>query len=116
MSSHEEATPFEPEGEPVTVEVIDPILGSDPWMRFDLWTTRLWESVENAKRLSESGDPSEMSAAVQASFGAAQFAHEIAKMVNPLSMGASEVKFVQAGPSDAAVRAMMEMLADDGDE
>lgn len=115
MSAHEDAPTPPPADEMVEVEA-DPIFGSDPWMRFDLWSSRLWESVETGVNIAiaASGEPGPMPVGAQASFCAAQFAQEIAEMVNPLSSDRGTPAV--AVPSAAQTQAILELLLDDGDE
>lgn len=66
------------------------ILGSDPWMRFDLWSSRAWEAASEATRIAiESGPPNGSEdvtdGRIMALFYSAQLAREISESVNPMS-------------------------------
>ena len=114
MSGHEESVPAS-EDEAVAEE-INLLLGSDPWLRFDVWTSRLWGSVENAMNFAMASDGGPMSPVVQASFCAAQFAQEVAEMVNPLSASANDARRSDTAPLSVPLEVIMDLIADDGDE
>jgi len=66
------------------------LLGGDPWMRFDLWASRSWDSAVKATEIAISNGPSMSSddnvdGRAMALFHAAQLAREFAEMVNPLA-------------------------------
>jgi hypothetical protein len=85
-------------------EIAVNLLGSDPWMRFDLWATRAWEAAERANTLAlEASAPISSEDAVfdprvGALFHAAEVAKEFASMVNPL-MAAIGGEFSDEEPS-----------------
>lgn len=65
------------------------ILGADPWMRFDLWATRAWESAEAAAALAAAnGAPvnpdDDLDHRIVTLFHSAAVAKGFAEMVNPL--------------------------------
>lgn len=64
------------------------LLGTDPWVRFDMWAGRAWEMAERASEFSiANGAPSYetgIDPRVAALFHTAEFAKEVAEMVNPL--------------------------------
>lgn len=99
----------------VIPEEIDPLLGEDPWLRFDLWAGRVWTSVETALSLAiNDGGP--MNSGAQAAFCAAQFAQEVAQMVNPLSPAASDARRSMSAPSGEQMQALLDMIMDERDE
>lgn len=65
------------------------VLGADPWMRFDLWATRAWESAEAAAALAAAnGAPvnpdDDLDHRIVTLFHSAAVAKGFAEMVNPL--------------------------------
>jgi hypothetical protein len=99
-------------------DLVAQLLGSDPWMRFDLWATRAWEATERAMNtagdgagmLSENG----LDHRVLAMFHAAQIAKEFAEMVNPL-FAATQGSRPSSALSDIQAQAIMSMVLDDDD-
>lgn len=113
MASQENTIPSVPEQE---TELVAQLLGSDPWMRFDLWAGRAWESATHAMNLAEDGVGSsdEVDGRVLAAFHAAQIAKDFAEMVNPL-FAATENSRSGALPTDQQARAIMSLVLDDDD-
>lgn len=84
-----DATPNQPNVEAMGVEAVEPLLGSDPWMRFDMWANRAWEAsekaIDTALEIGGSDRPDDsVDDRVVAMFHAAGIAKEFARMVNPL--------------------------------
>lgn len=107
MSGHEDPTP-EPE---------DAVFDGDPWMRFDLWSGRVWSCVASGLNFALE-NPSEggmMRTEVQASFCAAQFAQEMAQMVNPLASSPGGAPRSVSAPSGIPVQAILDLIIDEDD-
>lgn len=72
-------------------EAVMRMLGTDPWMRYDMWASRAWEAAEKANALAMSTAPPISSddvvfdPRVAALFHSAEVAKEFAEMVNPLT-------------------------------
>ena len=62
------------------------VLGSDPWLRFDLWAGRAWEATEAAVKAARELDSSadSLSPLIITLFNSAQVAKDIAELVNPI--------------------------------
>lgn len=116
MAGQEHKTPTEPEK--AETELVAQLLGSDPWMRFDVWANRSWEAAEQAMRLAADGQAiiteDAMDGRVLAAFHAAQIAKEFAEMVNPL-FAAAHSEHVSLISSDSQARAIMSLVLDDDD-
>lgn len=84
----DQPTPPRPVSE---AEIITRMLGSDPWMRYDMWAARAWEVTEKANALALSSPPPMNSddavfdPRIGALFHAAEVAKEFAQMVNPIT-------------------------------
>ncbi len=80
-----DATP-DPQADQVATEPVEPLFGSDPWMRFDMWAGRAWEASQDAivfaKELGDRPDDA-VDDRVVAMFHAAGIASGFAKLVNP---------------------------------
>lgn len=71
---------------------VDPmmqLLGSDPWMRFDLWSARAWDASEKAINVAAESDSSVnmdsgLDTRIITLFQASELAKEFAAVVNPL--------------------------------
>jgi hypothetical protein len=66
------------------------LLGSDPWMRFDLWSSRAWDATEKAVQVAAANGPPMSSddgldPRIVCLFHAAEVAKEFAELVNPLN-------------------------------
>jgi hypothetical protein len=72
-------------------EAVLRILGTDPWMRFDMWAARAWNTAEQANQLALStappisSDDAVFDPRVAALFHASELAKEFAEMLNPLT-------------------------------
>lgn len=116
MADSEHTTPAS-EPEVAETEAVVQVLGMDPWMRFDLWAARAWDSTEGAIGLAlgnGDGFGDSLDGRVMALFHSAQIAKEFAEMVNPLCA------VVNAGggrrmpvPSDRRAQEIMAMLLED---
>ena len=63
------------------------VIGKDPWMRFDMWASRSWESADTALSLALTSDSlmdETINGRIVALFHASQIAKEFAEMTNPL--------------------------------
>jgi hypothetical protein len=116
MASPDNVIPVE--SEKVEAELIAQLLGSDPWMRFDLWANRAWEATELAMSIaadrSSSMSEDSIDSRILASFHAAQIAKDFAEMVNPL-FAAAEGSRSGSLPSAAQAQAILSMVLDDED-
>lgn len=116
MATQEHTTPAAPEK--AETELVAQLLGTDPWMRFDVWSSRAWEATETALRIaSESGGAmgdDGMDSRILASFHAAQIAKEFSEMVNPLYAATCGEHSVSL-PSESQARAIMSLVIDDDD-
>lgn len=70
-------------------EAVIRLLGSDPWMRWDVWANRAWDAAERAAVLAaESGptiNPDEgLDHRIITLFHAAELAKTFAEMINPI--------------------------------
>lgn len=98
-----------------------PSLDEDPWIRFDTWAARSWESIIRATEIAVEVGPSAIGddgpdGRVMAFFHAAEVAKEIAFAVNPNSatprqMPNDKVEIVPLTPE-----MIVELLADDDDD
>lgn len=106
--------PAAPDAETIDTEPVVQVLGSDPWMRFDVWAQRAWEAADSAIQISREGDPmsESMDSRVIASLNAAQLAKDFASMVNPLAAVLSSSRS-ESVPSAGQTQAIMAMLLDD---
>lgn len=97
-------------------ELVAELLGSDPWLRFDLWSGRAWQATESAIDIATNGSmvisDDGLDQRVVALFHAAQIAKDFSEMVNPL-FAATQDSRPAAPTSDAQARAIMGMLLDD---
>lgn len=99
-------------------EVVIRILGADPWIRFDMWSARAWQSSQGAIAVTAANGPNinsdeNMDSRAVAMFHAANVAKEFADMVNPLTaICSSDVSsyFGAVTPSDLS----LDMIVDDG--
>lgn len=65
------------------------VLGTDPWVRFDLWSSRAWDAAERAADLAMVNGPpvnadDDLDHRIVALFHSAAVAKEFAEMTNPL--------------------------------
>lgn len=94
------------------------VLGSDPWMRFDIWSGRAWEATDRATSLAienvNTYGNDAVDGRVMALFHAAQIAKEFSDMVNPLAAVAFSGSSGTV-PSAGQAQAIMAMLLDDDD-
>lgn len=81
-----------PKNSPVSeAAVLLRMLGTDPWMRYDLFAARAWDAAEKATQLALSTGPPISSddvvfdPRVAALFHAAEVAKELSEAVNPLT-------------------------------
>lgn len=90
-SSTPSDSPSSKRGPVSEAEVLMRMLGTDPWMRYDLWAARAWEAAEKASALALSSGPPMSSddvvfdPRVAALFHSAEIAKEFSEMVNPLT-------------------------------
>lgn len=105
-------TPHTPEADPVM-----PSLDVDVWMRFDLWSTRAWESaqraVDTAMASGDSAFEPAMDSRVIALLNAAQTAKEFAAMTNPLFAAANGQTGGNAEPHHCDAHEMLLMMLDE---
>jgi hypothetical protein len=95
------------------------ILGTDPWMRFDLWSNRAWEAAQGAVAVATANGPTintddDLDHRIITLFHAASVAKEFADMVSPIQ-AASGTK----GSSDTSKESLsditLDMIIDSGD-
>lgn len=116
MASQENTVPTEVEN--VETELVAQLLGTDPWMRFDVWSARAWDAAEKAVSIAEgvsAGSDDGMDGRVLAAFHASQIAKDFAEMVNPLFAATCDSRSSTL-PSDAQARAIMSLVMDDDDD
>lgn len=113
MASQEDTTPIPPTEE-VETDAVAYVLGKDPWMRFDLWANRAWESTSGALNIVLNGDPDSVDGRAMALFHAAQIAKEFSLMVNPLSAVANGGGTVTTS-ADSEARAILAMIMEEDD-
>ena len=87
------------------------VLGADPWVRFDLWSSRAWDAAERASDLAMVNGPpvnadDDLDHRIVALFHATAVAKEFAEMTNPL-IAVTDVRFEggsgKAGRSDLSL-------------
>lgn len=93
-------------------------LGSDPFMRFDVWAARAWEAAQEAVKVAAASDPAvNLDAGIDTRivtlFHASDLAKEFAAMTNPLF--AAGPGGGEGGAAVGAVEADISMLLDDDD-
>lgn len=91
------------------------LLGGDPWIRFDLWAARSWETTTKAIEIAVGNGPpmgsdDSTDNRVMALFHAAQVAKDFAEMVNPLTAVAGLEP--EEEPQNTAMLISPEMLAE----
>ena len=90
MTNPSDTPPTTPVGRKKDPDPVVVLFGGDPWMRYDLWSTRAWEAAQGAVEMSAAigaptGSDESLDPRIITLFHAAEVAKRFAEMVNPIS-------------------------------
>lgn len=92
------------------------LMGPDPWLRFDTWTSKSWDVVKEAIQIAKENEiaTDEVDHRLQALFHAASIAKDFAEMVNPL-IAVSQCDVKKMKTDDETVETLIGLVIDSED-
>ena len=119
MSLSGSSTPAQPSNGASEADAVVRILGTDPWMRFDLWSSRAWDAAQGAVAVATANGPTinsddDLDHRIITLFHAAAVAKEFADMVSPIQ-AASGAKGSIGASSGLLPEITLDTIIDSGD-